>query len=88
MLAGAPLARRGRRDYLAVHTATGLAARSLGMEGEIGTFASSRRADLVGVSGNVAEDPQALAQTRWVLRDGTVVANEGGLTPAGVSGWR
>ncbi|MBI3970763.1 MAG: hypothetical protein HY332_05695 [Chloroflexi bacterium] len=44
-------------------------------------------ADVLVVEGNVAVDPLSLARTRWVARDGVVVA-AGGLLPPGVDGWR
>ncbi|MBI3972367.1 MAG: amidohydrolase family protein [Chloroflexi bacterium] len=71
----------------AVHAATGLAADAIGLAGEIGRLAPGRRADVLVVDGDVTADVRTLAQPRWVLRDGIVLAAGGAVWPAGLPGW-
>ena len=56
----------------AIVSATSLAARSLGLEDEIGAAATGFIADLVAVDGNPLEDVTALRRVRFVMRDGVV----------------
>jgi imidazolonepropionase-like amidohydrolase len=61
----------------AVHATTGLAAQAVGIEEITGTLTPGRMADVLVVDGNVAEDIRAVAEPRWVFRNGRVVAGKG-----------
>lgn len=69
-----------------MHAATGLADQAIGLAAETGALAAGLRANLLVVEGNVADDAPALARTRWVLRDATVVGVDGRLAAPGVAG--
>jgi imidazolonepropionase-like amidohydrolase len=65
----------GLTPMQAIQAATGLAAECLGLEGEIGTVAPGKRADLVAVTGDPLADVKLLqdpASIRLVLKDGVV----------------
>ena len=62
----------GQDPMDAIVSATSLAARSLGLEDEIGTAAPGFTADLVAVEGNPLEDVTALRRVRFVMKDGVV----------------
>lgn len=68
----------------ALVAATGDAARILGLEGEIGTIAPGRAADLVAVGGDPTADLEHLRDVRLVVRDGRLVRSGpgSGLAPA------
>jgi imidazolonepropionase-like amidohydrolase len=53
-----------------IAAATSTPARMLGLEGEIGTLAAGKRADLVLVGGDASQDMRALRDVRWTVRDG------------------
>ncbi|MCC2671950.1 MAG: amidohydrolase family protein [Armatimonadetes bacterium] len=57
----------------AITAATTTPAELMGLGDEIGTLAAGKRADLLVVEGNPAEEIEALSQARLVLRDGEVV---------------
>ncbi|MBM4421747.1 MAG: amidohydrolase family protein [Chloroflexi bacterium] len=62
-----------------IRAATADAAVALGLEAEIGTIAAGKRADLLVVEGNPAEDLGALRRVREVYRDGELVVRDGAL---------
>ena len=66
----------GQDPMDAIVSATSLAARSLGLEDEIGTAAPGFTADLVAVDGNPLEDVTALRRVRFVMRDGVIYRYE------------
>ncbi|MFC2176912.1 amidohydrolase family protein [Actinomycetota bacterium] len=57
----------------AIRAATSLAARVLGLSGEIGSIQADKRADLVAVRGRPLEDIQVLARPVFVMRHGDIV---------------
>lgn len=61
----------------ALALATREAARALGLDGEIGTVAPGKRADLLLLAGDPLEDIRALRQVDLVLRDGEIVCSRG-----------
>lgn len=67
--------RGGQTPTAAIVSATWLAARSLGLEDQIGAVAPGLEADLIGVVGNPAEDIAALRRVRFVMRAGKVYRN-------------
>jgi imidazolonepropionase-like amidohydrolase len=71
----------------AVHSATGLAAEAVGIDAQTGTLVAGKQGDLLLVDGDVAADVRALPRTRWVLRDGRVLAGVGGVWSAGYRGY-
>jgi imidazolonepropionase-like amidohydrolase len=46
------------------------------LEGEIGTLAAGKKADLIAVEGNPLEDVEALSQVRFVMKSGRVYRDE------------
>ena len=58
-------------------SATRLAAEALGLQGEIGTLAVGKHADLIAIDGDPLEDLRALRQVKAVMRQGRIVAREG-----------
>jgi imidazolonepropionase-like amidohydrolase len=67
----------GMKPLQAIHSATGGAARALGLGASVGTISPGLVADLIVVDGDPAADITALRQVRLVLRDGNVVARDG-----------
>lgn len=67
----------GQDPMDAVVSATSRAARSLGLEHEIGTVAPGFRADLIAMDGNPADDITALRRVVFVMKDGVVYRNQG-----------
>ncbi|MSQ37712.1 MAG: amidohydrolase family protein [Chloroflexi bacterium] len=63
----------------AIRAATQDAAAGLGLEGEIGTITAGKRADILVVHGNPADDLGALRRVAAVYRDGAQVVREGDL---------
>ena len=59
----------------AIISATSLAARSLGLEDQIGAVSPGMEADLIGVRGNPATQIRALRATAFVMRGGKVYRN-------------
>lgn len=62
----------GQDPMDAIVSATSLAARSLGLGGEIGTVAEGMTADLIAVVGDPSADIDALGQVRFVMKGGRV----------------
>ena len=52
------------------------AAELMRLEGEIGTLAAGKRADLIAVEGNPLEDVEALSRVRFVMKGGRVYRHE------------
>jgi imidazolonepropionase-like amidohydrolase len=69
----------GLSPVAAIASATGTAARVLGLADEIGTIHPGRRADLTVVSGNPSTDIAALVRTRAVIQGGRLVGENGRL---------
>ncbi|HEX9580432.1 MAG TPA: amidohydrolase family protein, partial [Gemmatimonadales bacterium] len=67
----------GQSPADAIRSATSLAARSLGLEGEIGAIAPGLQADLVGLDGNPLEDITALRRVMFVMKGGVVYRHLG-----------
>ena len=65
----------GQAPMAAIVSATSLAARSLGLEKEIGAVAPGLEADLIGMQGNPATQITALRSVRFVMRGGKVYRN-------------
>jgi imidazolonepropionase-like amidohydrolase len=67
----------GMTPLQAIHSATGVAARALGLADTVGTIGVGRTADLIVVDGDPSVDIGAMRTVRLVLRDGTIVARDG-----------
>ena len=65
----------GMTPAAAVHAATAVAARALGLEHETGRIAPGLAADLVAVDGNPAERIEALDEVRFVMAQGRIALN-------------
>ncbi|HVS12824.1 MAG TPA: amidohydrolase family protein [Thermoanaerobaculia bacterium] len=63
----------GQDPGAAIVSATSLAARSLGLDAEIGAVAPGLQADLIAVRGNPLADPEALTRVVLVMQAGRVV---------------
>lgn len=70
------VAEGGQDPMLALVSATSLAARSLGLETEIGAVDQGMAADLIAVSGNPVAAIEALEDVVFVMVKGTVVRHE------------
>jgi len=67
----------GQLPMEAVVSATSLAARSLGLEKEIGAVAPGLQADLIAVEGDPSRDIRALERVVFVMRGGRIYRHEG-----------
>ena len=65
----------GQDPAAAIVSVTSLAARSMGLEREVGTLASGMEADLIAVEGNPLEDVTALRRVVFVMKGGKVYKN-------------
>ena len=65
----------GMTPAAAVHAATTVAARALGLEHETGRIAPGLAADLLAVDGNPAERIEALDEVRFVMAQGRIAVN-------------
>jgi len=65
----------GMTPAAAVHAATAVAARALGLEHETGRIAPGLAADLLAVDGNPAERIEALDEVRFVMAQGRIAVN-------------
>jgi imidazolonepropionase-like amidohydrolase len=66
----------GEAPMRAIVSATSLAAKSLGLGGEIGTLVPGYEADIIAVDGNPLEDITALDRVRFVMKSGVVYRND------------
>jgi imidazolonepropionase-like amidohydrolase len=66
----------GQPEVEALVSATSLAARSLGLEKEIGAIAPGLQADLIAVDGDPSRDITALGRVVFVMKGGRVYRNE------------
>jgi imidazolonepropionase-like amidohydrolase len=69
------MVKAGMAPLAAIHAATAVAARALGLEGETGRVAPGLAADLLAVAGDPAERIQALDEVRLVMAQGRVIVN-------------
>jgi len=69
----------------AIHAATLMPARALGVEASVGSIEAGKRADLVLLDGDPSVDPAALTRIRQVIQGGRTVVRDGALVrgPAG-----
>jgi imidazolonepropionase-like amidohydrolase len=72
--------RMGMSPREALDACTILSAESMGLDGQIGSIAAGKRADLVGVAGDPTSDVRALADVRLTVARGRVVHNLTGRT--------
>ncbi len=61
---------------------TGLAAKAIGLDAEVGTIETGKRADLLIVSGMVQDNPDTLLDVRTVYQNGRRVVHEGQIAPS------
>lgn len=66
----------GQHPMDTIISATAMAAKSIGLEKEIGTIAPGMRADMVAVAGNPLDDIRTVKQVRFVMKDGNVYRYE------------
>jgi imidazolonepropionase-like amidohydrolase len=66
----------GEAPMDAIVSATSMAARSLGLQDQIGTIAGGMQADVVAVAGNPLEDITAVRNVVFVMKGGKVFRNE------------
>jgi len=72
----------GMSPAAAIRSGTATAAKLLGREGELGTLAPGKLADIVGVPGNPLKDITALQRVGFVMKDGVVYkGGPGAITP-------
>jgi imidazolonepropionase-like amidohydrolase len=67
----------GMTPLQAIHSATGAAARTLGLDGSVGTLAVGREADLIVVGGDPSLRIGDLRDVQLVMKSGAVVARNG-----------
>jgi imidazolonepropionase-like amidohydrolase len=67
----------GMTPLQAIHTATGAAARALGLDANLGTLGVGREADLIAVAGDPSARIGDLRSVQLVLKSGAVVARNG-----------
>ena len=66
------LVKNGLTNREALASATTVAAKALGMEGELGQIAPGFSADLIAVDANPLADIRTLEKVRWVMERGRV----------------
>ena len=66
------LVKNGLTNREALASATTVAAKALGMEGELGQIAPGFSADLIAVDANPLVDIRTLEKVRWVMERGRV----------------
>jgi len=67
---------RGMPAIDAIRTATTNAARMLGLQDQLGSIESGKKADIIATARNPLEDISALMEVRFVMRDGTVYRHD------------
>jgi imidazolonepropionase-like amidohydrolase len=67
----------GMTPLQAIHSATGAAARTLGLDASVGTLAVGREADLIAVDGDPSVRIGDLRAVQLVMKSGAVVARNG-----------
>ncbi len=71
------VAELGMTPLQAIHAATGGAAKSLGLDGTLGTLTVGRAADLVAVEGDPATRIEDVHAVRMVIKGGRIVVENG-----------
>jgi imidazolonepropionase-like amidohydrolase len=66
----------GMTPLQAIRSATSVAAENIGWKDRVGSIEKGKFADLVGVSGNPANDVTALERVKFVMKGGQVVRND------------
>lgn len=67
---------QGGEDPMAgILSATSLSAKSLRLDGEIGTIAPGMQADIIAMDGDPLKDPTAVRRVEFVMKGGTVFKN-------------
>jgi imidazolonepropionase-like amidohydrolase len=69
------LVNAGMSPIDALKSATSVNAELLGLSGKIGTLEAGKRADIIAVPGNPAEDIRVTEKVVFVMKDGKVVRN-------------
>lgn len=70
------LVKAGMSPIAALKSTTSVNAELLGLAGKIGTFEAGKRADVIAVPGNPAEDIRVTEKVMFVMKDGNVIRNE------------
>jgi len=71
------VAELGMTPLQAIHAATGGAAKSLGLDGTLGTLTVGRAADMLAVAGDPATRIEDVHAVRIVIKGGRTVARDG-----------
>jgi imidazolonepropionase-like amidohydrolase len=69
------MVKAGQPPLAAIHSATAVAARALGLEQETGRIAPGLAADLLAVAGSPADDIRALDEVQFVMTQGRSIVN-------------
>lgn len=68
----AEMVQRGMTPAASLRAATSVAAKVLGMSGELGELAVGKKADVIAVPGDPLKDITAVERVTFVMRDGVV----------------
>jgi len=79
---------RGMPEMVAIQTATVNAAHMLGLDGQLGTIAPGKKADMIATARNPLEDISALMEVGFVMRDGKVFRHDDTVRVPGSEGSR
>jgi imidazolonepropionase-like amidohydrolase len=66
----------GRTPMEAIRSATIISAEALNVQDELGSIEPGKRADIIAVEGDPLSDVTVLERVKFVMKDGTVYANE------------